>query len=233
MSYFYRPDRDDEVENYWDDPRWVPRTASGNQRTPNSIRLAFQKYIDESPETQTAILKRIGVNSNSFRKFMNPATYASAWSATSNGTYWAAARLLEAERHRKKTAPRASRKRAPAAPPAYAAAPPDSAYAYGYIASVPGAAAWEADRKAAEGEAIDRMIRIMKIETGAHPSIVYDTCQQLVKKVSIQNQVNFYSFLPLKCQQTKRLTTRTLAHYIHCFCSFLGCASLFIHLPPI
>lgn len=87
-----------EVENY------IPLTKSGKQKTPNMIRNQFQKYLDENKKvrTQTSILEEIGVNSNSFRKFMNPKTYKNPWSATENGTYWAAAKFLEKEAYYEK-----------------------------------------------------------------------------------------------------------------------------------
>jgi len=44
----------------------------------------------------------MGVNSNTFRRFMDPKTYKDQWSAMQNGTYWAGARLLaSAEREGK------------------------------------------------------------------------------------------------------------------------------------
>ena len=50
------------------------------------------------------IIERIGVNSNSFNKFMNPGTYKNMWSATENGTYWAGAKLLAELEHEKEQA---------------------------------------------------------------------------------------------------------------------------------
>ena len=44
----------------------------------------------------------MGVNSNTFRRFMDPKTYKDQWSAVQNGTFWAGARLLaSAEREGK------------------------------------------------------------------------------------------------------------------------------------
>jgi len=94
----------------WEREDFVPLMPSGKQRSPNMIRAELQKYIDSSTETQTAIVQRMGVNNNSFRRFMNPKTYKNQWSATDNGTYWAAARLLEQHRYEKKQAAKAARK---------------------------------------------------------------------------------------------------------------------------
>ena len=51
----------------WD---WYPRTASGKQKTPGQIRGAIRKFLSEKTITQTEWLKQIGVNNNSFGRFM-------------------------------------------------------------------------------------------------------------------------------------------------------------------
>lgn len=79
------------------------------------IRGELQRHMDKNDMTQAAMIRLLSVNNNSFRKFMNPGTYKNMWSATENGTYWAAAKFLEEERSRpkpKKTATK--RKEAPA-----------------------------------------------------------------------------------------------------------------------
>ena len=52
----------------------VPLTKSGKQKSPNQIRNELQRYIDEcranGTSNQTRIIEQMGVNSNSFRKFM-------------------------------------------------------------------------------------------------------------------------------------------------------------------
>ena len=52
----------------------VPLTKSGKQKSPNQIRNELQRYIDEckanGTSNQTRIIEKMGVNSNSFRKFM-------------------------------------------------------------------------------------------------------------------------------------------------------------------
>jgi hypothetical protein len=95
----------------WEQEDFVPRTSSGKQKSPNVIRNELQRYIDASSETQTAIVDSMGINNNSFRNFMNPKTYKDQWSATQNGTYWAAARLLERAKHEAKITKQVSKKR--------------------------------------------------------------------------------------------------------------------------
>lgn len=73
---------------------WIPRSGpSGKQKSPNVIRSAIRKYLAEKGITQTEFLSRIGVNSNSYNRFMTQ-KYKDEWSATDNGTYWAAAQHL-------------------------------------------------------------------------------------------------------------------------------------------
>jgi len=73
---------------------WIPRSGpSGKQKSPNVIRSGIRKYLAEKGITQTEFLSRIGVNSNSYNRFMTQ-KYKDEWSATDNGTYWAAAQHL-------------------------------------------------------------------------------------------------------------------------------------------
>jgi hypothetical protein len=92
---------DENTMPYWEEHGWVPRMPSGKQRSPNQIRGELQRYIDNSGRTKAAIIERLGVNGFSFFKYMHPKTYKDQWSATQNGTYWAAAKFLEAERQAK------------------------------------------------------------------------------------------------------------------------------------
>jgi len=88
---------DNDEQKPWERDGWVPMRGS-KQKSPNMIRSELQKYIDECKAagtmTQTRIIEKMGVNNNTFRRFMNPKTYKDQWSATQNGTYWAAAKLL-------------------------------------------------------------------------------------------------------------------------------------------
>eukprot|EP01035_Chromulina_nebulosa_P036953 gene36953-49855_t len=72
---------------------YTPASKSGKQKSPNEIRSEIRKYLASSGSTQTKFLHEIGVNSNSYGKFMQGA-YKNAWSAVENGTYWAAAKFL-------------------------------------------------------------------------------------------------------------------------------------------
>ena len=101
----FNNDEDDLEEMPWEQEGWVPRTSTGKVKSPNAIRNALQKYINESDKTQTYIINNeLHVNNNTFRKFMNPRTYKNQWSATQNGTYWAAAKLLEKRAYEQKQA---------------------------------------------------------------------------------------------------------------------------------
>lgn len=150
---------------YWEERGWVPTTKSGKQRTPNMIRNELQRYIDNSSETQTAILDRMGVNNNSFRRFMNPKTYKNQWSAVENGTYWAAARLLEAERNKPKDKAAGGKRKA------------NSSSEAGGVA--------KKSKTEAKAEMLQLMRNINAVEApGVSEEVVYDSCPQLVKKVS-------------------------------------------------
>ena len=56
----------------------------------------------------TALGRKMGVNNNTFRRFMDPKTYKDQWSGLQNGTYWAGARLLEEARHDEEKAKKAA-----------------------------------------------------------------------------------------------------------------------------
>jgi hypothetical protein len=95
-------DGDDEPKP-WEEEGWVPRTKAGKQKSPNVIRGELQRYIDkckaDGTMTQTKIIEKMGVNNNTYRRFMDPKTYKDQWSGLQNGTYWAGARLHEEARH--------------------------------------------------------------------------------------------------------------------------------------
>lgn len=159
---------EDENLMPWEHHDFVPRSSSGKQKSPNTIRNELQKYIDASPETQTKIVQRMGVNSNSFRKFMNPKTYKDQWSAVQNGTYWAAARLLEKDRFEKKIAKK----------PATKSASSGKRKAETTVAAL----ANKKSKSQLKQEAEELMDRINAVE-GVATDKVYDSCPELVKKV--------------------------------------------------
>ena len=152
---------DDDEGAYWEDSDWIPVLKSGKQRSPNMIRNELQRYLDKTAGlTQTALCRELGVNGNSFSKFMNPKTYKDPWSACQNGTYWAAARFLEAQRNKPKATSSGKRK----------AAPGDSA----------GPA--KKSKAQAKSEAVDLMNRIVAVQGPVSDRVVYDSCPELIKK---------------------------------------------------
>lgn len=80
---------------YYMDQRWIPMTTNNNASTggsrsrplskqvsPNTIRVQIRQYMTEHPEKRkTKLLADLGVNSNSFRKFMDPHNYKEPWRA--------------------------------------------------------------------------------------------------------------------------------------------------------
>ena len=73
---------------------YIPRTASGKQRSPNQIRSEIRAYLQESQVPKTKFFKELGVNSKTHSTFMAGA-YKDQWSAVQNGTYFAAAQFLD------------------------------------------------------------------------------------------------------------------------------------------
>lgn len=73
---------DDDDLMPWEQDGFVPRTASGKQKSPNQIRGELQRYIDDSGQTKTAVMNQLGVSPPSFYKFMDPKSYKNQWSAT-------------------------------------------------------------------------------------------------------------------------------------------------------
>ena len=107
----------------------------------------------------------MGVNSNSFRKFMDPGTYKSQWSATQNGTYWAAAKLLAQVAYEKDLAKISS---------------------LGKRRSESSESGHSHKRKKLSSEAkLDALYLIQHINSveGVRESVVYDTCPQVMTKI--------------------------------------------------
>jgi hypothetical protein len=173
----------EESFQYWEEDGWRPLNKSGTQRSPNQIRAELQKYIDNSSQTQTAITEGMGINNNSFRKFMNPKTYKNQWSATANGTYWAAAKLLEQERNRPKTkASKVNGKRKGDA---------DNDNTNDNNASN------KKSKTEIKLEMMTLMYQVVAVE-GVNEHVVYDSCIQIVKKVRYSHNIliSFNSILP-------------------------------------
>jgi len=159
--------KDDDDDNNdpkpWEEEEWIPRLKSGKRKSPNMIRNELQKYIDECKSnktmTQGRIIEQMGVNNNTFRRFMNPKTYKDQWSATQNGTYWAAARLLEEVKYEKEKSKKSGIKRK---------------------ASTNNENPAKKTKHRAEATILIHSINAVQ---GVPENIVYDTCPQLVTKI--------------------------------------------------
>ncbi|KAL3763777.1 hypothetical protein ACHAW5_000350 [Stephanodiscus triporus] len=164
-------DDNDEIPTMpWDQYGWIPREKSGKQTTPNKVRNELQRYIDqckaEGSLTQTRIIEQMGVNSNSFRKFMDPATYKNQWSATANGTYWAAAKLLARLAHEKELAKMTGKRK--------------------IAVATAGAATDSPPRKKNSTEAKLGALELIRSINAVDVSVyaVYDTCPQVVAGIN-------------------------------------------------
>mmetsp|Transcript_19204 Transcript_19204/g.34741 ORF Transcript_19204/g.34741 Transcript_19204/m.34741 type:complete len:170 (+) Transcript_19204:145-654(+) len=141
--------------------------------------LNHVEFVDscmaDGSSNQTRIIERMGVNSNSFRKFMDPKTYKDQWSATQNGTYWAAGKLLAQVAYEKELAKKSgSGKRKSAA--AGTGSSTKKAKTTGEAAP----------RKKTSAElkleALELIQRINAVQ-GVMEGVVYDSCPQVVKKI--------------------------------------------------
>lgn len=148
--------------------RFYSQNGLGKTKDSLQIRGELQRYIDHSPETQTAIIGQLGVNNNSFRKFMNPKTYKNQWSAVQNGTYWAAARFLAQKKHEQKVS---GKKRK---------------------ADGTDGSAVKKSTSSSRMEAELLMARINQVELPDNAP-VYDSCPELVKKVSFLPTFHLFS----------------------------------------
>ncbi|KAL7548284.1 hypothetical protein ACHAWF_011573 [Thalassiosira exigua] len=161
----------------WEEEGWVPMTSTGKQKTPNVIRGELQRYIDQckadGTSTQTAIIQKMGVNNNTFRRFMNPKTYKNQFSAMQNGTYWAGARLLAEVKAESDWAKKTGAKRK-------AVSGGDSVQAKKAKAEESSSSSFPS--KSAKAQIEDLITKIKAVE-GVSEDVVYDTCPQLVAKI--------------------------------------------------
>jgi hypothetical protein len=68
---------------YWMRNDWTPtNSTTGKQKSPKQIRVELQRYLQTTLRTKTSILLDMGVNSNSFRKFMDADNYKDPWRAS-------------------------------------------------------------------------------------------------------------------------------------------------------
>jgi len=181
------PAADDEPKP-WEEENFVPMRG-GKQKSPNMIRNELQKHIDQSKAdgtmTQTRIIEQMGVNNNTFRRFMNPKTYKDQWSAVQNGTYWAAARLLAEAKYENDKAKKSGAKRKTASDDNSAKKTKVANSLSNDIAassSNDGGSTAVASSKTTRAEATELIHRINAVE-GVPDNIVHDTCPQLVTKI--------------------------------------------------
>ncbi len=198
----------DEGAMPWEDIDFVPRTKSGAQKSPNMIRNALQRYIDEckanGTDTQTGIIQKMGVNNNSFRRFMNPKTYKNPNSAFQNSTYWAAAKLLEKAKYEKEQAKKNNKKksgkrtaesdssvedetakkaRIESTSTSVSSSPVTISAASASVTATPTGTPPKKTRAEMKREAADLVQRICAVEGIPDNSPVYDSCPQLVTKI--------------------------------------------------
>lgn len=158
----------------WLDNEYAVMTKSGKQKSPNMIRNALQKYIDNSGRTSKSVIEELRVSANSFYKFMNPKKYKDAWNATQNETYWAGARLLcKVEILKKREKKTNSKKRTSE----------DGASDAGGAPAVKKAK--KANAKQAKQDAEDWMNKVLQIDLGSPDDsiFIYDSCPIVVKKI--------------------------------------------------
>eukprot|EP00545_Synedropsis_sp_CCMP1620_P003307 CAMPEP_0119005546 /NCGR_PEP_ID=MMETSP1176-20130426/1790_1 /TAXON_ID=265551 /ORGANISM="Synedropsis recta cf, Strain CCMP1620" /LENGTH=262 /DNA_ID=CAMNT_0006957373 /DNA_START=133 /DNA_END=921 /DNA_ORIENTATION=+ len=167
----------------WEEEDYIPRTKSGKQKSPNMIRNQFQKYLDASSRTQTSILLEMHINNNSFRRFMNPKTYKNQWSATENGTYWAAAKFLDKEAHfdAQQTKENKINKKATTSNNIKKRKTDDGATCTSNGGTAPPA---KKSQKTSKMEAEQFLYSIVAVE-GAATVPVYDSCPEVVKKIKV------------------------------------------------
>ena len=72
---------------------FVPRTASGKQKSYAQVRNDIRKFLAEKTMTKGSWLREIGMNAPSFNKFMANG-YKDASYLAENGTYLQASRYL-------------------------------------------------------------------------------------------------------------------------------------------
>lgn len=178
----------------WDVEGWIPKTPSGQQKSPNMIRNELQRYIDEcrrtKASTQTAVIQTMGVNNNSFRKFMNPKTYKDPWSAVQNSTYWAGARLLEQLKHQKgRSANGGVKKRKTAGGTVVGTKSATKKAKESTSTKSTAATTSSTPKKKTKAEAkleIQNLIqRVMAVPNVSYTNGVYDSCPQIVTKIKL------------------------------------------------
>lgn len=177
---------EDSTLHAWEREGWVPKMKSGKQISPNQIRNQLQKYIDEckanGTATQTSLLSKMSVNNNTFRRFMDPKTYKDQWSACQNGTYWAAAKLLEQAKYDTQQSKKKEKTAAGKRKAAVAGADEGSEGA-GKSKKVKAAADGKKSKAVLKAEAENLIERVEAVEDVSTEDKVYDTCPQVVANI--------------------------------------------------
>ena len=120
----------------------------------------------------------MGLNYSSFGKFMNPMTYKDQWSATSNGTYWAGAKLLARLEHEKEIAKRTTKK--------VTGGKRKSGDAVDIVDSTKKTKTDDTPRKRTSAEIkqeAEELIRRINAVEDVNESVVYDTCPEVVNGI--------------------------------------------------
>ena len=149
-------DDEDDDQDLYDD--WVPRTASGAQKSCNVIRGEITRFLVRGTMTQTAFLQAISCNSNSYGRFMK---LKGAWNGAQNGVYWGAARFFEMEKRRtarekKRAGPEAAKRKK---------------------------AGEAAARKKAKNEGAQLLVQLGAIDV-PEDTPVFDTCAEVRRKIT-------------------------------------------------
>lgn len=89
-----------KTDEYWLDPGWTPTDRMGRPVKPLEVRKGLLKYLKETDVTKTAFLEQLGVNANSFNKFVTPSAYKGEYNtrALMNSCYLKGARFVSTVR---------------------------------------------------------------------------------------------------------------------------------------
>jgi len=94
------PHKSNTKSQYWLDPSWVPTDRRGRAVKPDEIRRGLVRFLKQTDMTKTAFLLQLGVNANSFNKFVNKNAYVGDYNtrAMMNSTYLKGAQFVSSKR---------------------------------------------------------------------------------------------------------------------------------------
>lgn len=164
----------------WENHDFVPRYSSGKQKTPNTIRNALRRHIEESDDrTQKSFVEEMGVGTGSFNYFMNAKNFSkNQWAAAKNETYLAAGRLLAKAEHEKKLL----KKTAAVTGKRKAAPPSDNNIHYDKENAI-GPLPAKTPKVTTRVNFADFMASISGYDTTEDVTTVYDSCPEILKKI--------------------------------------------------